>query len=340
MGYGLRALAGLGFITILGCAEEDDGVARVLASSGRSADRARLLGQGPPRGKQADPDFDATVAKPAFVTTHPKVLIDEAHHNFHTAAGRYKPFADLIANDGYQVAPNRKKFARDVLATCDVLVVANALAAEAGRVGDPEMALPAFTEAECNAVADWVKAGGALLLITDHYPFGWAAKDLAKRFGVEIGKAYTIDPANASHDPARLVFSRDNGLLADHSITRGRDESERVNRVITFTGQSLQGPEGSVPFLKLSSTALDVRYPDNKQVPVGGRSHGLALTHGKGRVVVLGEATQLTALVALPSQEPLGMNVPGIDNRQMALNIMHWLSGLTAGSPGARGAGR
>ena len=22
------------------------------------------------------------------------------------------------------------------------------------------------------------------------------------------------------------------------------------------------------------------------------------------------------------------MNVPGIDNRQMALNIMHWLSGL------------
>jgi hypothetical protein len=24
----------------------------------------------------------------------------------------------------------------------------------------------------------------------------------------------------------------------------------------------------------------------------------------------------------------MGMNVPGIDNRQMALNIMHWLSGL------------
>ena len=24
----------------------------------------------------------------------------------------------------------------------------------------------------------------------------------------------------------------------------------------------------------------------------------------------------------------IGMNVPGLDNRQMALNIMHWLSGL------------
>ena len=26
--------------------------------------------------------------------------------------------------------------------------------------------------------------------------------------------------------------------------------------------------------------------------------------------------------------EKFGMNVPGIDNRQMALNILHWLSGL------------
>jgi hypothetical protein len=24
----------------------------------------------------------------------------------------------------------------------------------------------------------------------------------------------------------------------------------------------------------------------------------------------------------------MGMNVPGIDNKQMALNIMHWLTGL------------
>ncbi len=34
---------------------------------------------------------------------HP--LFDEAHNNFHTAGGRYKPFAELIANDGYKVIP-------------------------------------------------------------------------------------------------------------------------------------------------------------------------------------------------------------------------------------------
>lgn len=58
----------------------------------------------------ADPDFNTTVARPAYVKTHPRVLIDEAHANFHTAAGRYKPLADLLTNDGYQVTPLKDKF--------------------------------------------------------------------------------------------------------------------------------------------------------------------------------------------------------------------------------------
>jgi hypothetical protein len=53
--------------------------------------------------QQAEVNFDARVARPAYSTTHPKVLFDEAHFNFHTAGGRYKPFADLLTNDGYQI---------------------------------------------------------------------------------------------------------------------------------------------------------------------------------------------------------------------------------------------
>ena len=51
--------------------------------------------------QMADPEFDAKVARPAYTATHPKVLIDEAHKNFHTAGRGYKPFADLLTNDGY-----------------------------------------------------------------------------------------------------------------------------------------------------------------------------------------------------------------------------------------------
>jgi hypothetical protein len=38
----------------------------------------------------ADPNFNVRVAQPAYkLPVLPKVLVDEAHHNFHTADGRY-----------------------------------------------------------------------------------------------------------------------------------------------------------------------------------------------------------------------------------------------------------
>ena len=103
-------------------------------------------------------------------------------------SGRYKPFAELITSDGYQVIPNKEKFTRDVLNKGDILVIANALGAEG--MGQPGAANPAFTDAECDAVRDWVKEGGSLLLITDHAPMGSAAQCLAKRFGVNMSKGH------------------------------------------------------------------------------------------------------------------------------------------------------
>ena len=102
----------------------------------------------------ADPNFDAKVAHPAYTKNGPKVLFDEAHNNFHTASGRYKPFADLITNDGYQITPNKQKFSADVLKGFNVLVISNALGAE--RMNMPEAANAAFTPEECDAVRDWV----------------------------------------------------------------------------------------------------------------------------------------------------------------------------------------
>jgi hypothetical protein len=53
-----------------------------------------------------DPDFKATVEKPAYLRSGPIVAIDEAHSNFHTAGGQYKPFADVPGNDDRQFALN------------------------------------------------------------------------------------------------------------------------------------------------------------------------------------------------------------------------------------------
>ena len=102
-----------------------------------------------------------------------------------------------------------------------------------------------------------------------------------------------------------------------------------MNKIIAFTGQSLKGPPDSVPLMKLSDTAQDVMPgPDNKPVSAAGRAQGLVMSFGKGRVVTLGEAAMLSAQLGGPNRMPFGMNRSGIDNRQLALNIVHWLSGL------------
>lgn len=289
-----------------------------------------------PPDQTVDPDFDTTVSAPAHTAKHPAVLFDEAHHNLHTAGGLYKPFADLIGHDGYRVEANKKPFTRAVLDRYQILIIANATGAEGGG---PKAAEPAFTESECQAVDAWVKGGGALLLITDQNHWGAASRRLGNRFGIEMSQGVTTDPQNSVPGmPARLVFSRADGLLGDHPITRGREPSEQVNRVVTYAGQSLLGPRGSVPFLVLGESAMD-QYPgDLVMVRAAGRCQGLAMTHGKGRVVVLGEAGALSAQFG-PGGRPFGMNDPGNDNRQLALNIMHWLSGLIPADSRAAAAG-
>jgi hypothetical protein len=325
--------------------------------------------QGGGGGQMADPNFDPKVEHPAYKKGGPKVLFDEAHNNFHTASGRYKPFADLITNDGYQITPNKQKFSTETLRGFDILVISNALGAE--RMGAPEASNPAFTDAECDAVRDWVKGGGALLLIADHAPMGAANQILARRFDVDMRSSYTNDSANHDKETGSnsfLVYTRDNGLLIDHPITKGRDASERINSVMTFTGQSLKGPQGGVAFLKLADTAKDVPAPSQADIqaaiekarqggqtqaplpggmnlPPGatavrvqpseqaaisaaGRAQGIVFGFGKGRVVILGEAAMLSAQLSGPGGMKFGMNRAGIDNRQLALNIVHWLSGL------------
>jgi len=277
----------------------------------------------------ADPNFDTKVANPAYKKNGPKVLFDEAHNNFHTAGGRYKGFADLITSDGYQVTPNKEKFSSAVLKGYDLLVIANAMGA--AQMNTPEASNPAFTDAECDAVRDWVKGGGSLLLIADHAPVGGANQILADRFGVHMSKMFTADPQNYEKDtdnPGFIVYTRESGRLADHAITRGRNDSERVNKIIAFTGQSLKGPPDSFAFMKLADSAVDAMPGQNPNPSsAAGRAQGIVLKLGKGRVVLLAEAAMLSAQLAGPNKMAFGMNRPGIDNRQLALNIVHWLSG-------------
>jgi len=255
-------------------------------------------------------------------------MFDEAHHNFHTTEGRYKPFADLLMNDGYRVVRNRQSFSKQRLESYKILIIANALGAEEDDDDDADKS--AFLDDEITAVHDWVRNGGALLLIADHAPFGGAASALAQKFGVDMSKGYTFDPENsAAGAPTQLIFSRENKLLGNHPILEGRSEAERIKLLRSFTGQSLKGPDGSAGILNLANTAFDrPTYAAETSVPAAGRTQAVAFKFGKGRVVVQGEAAMLSAQISGADKRPMGMNVPGNDDRQYALNLMHWLSGI------------
>jgi hypothetical protein len=315
----------------------------------------------PARAEQIeDSTFVPKVAKPAFTAKHPVVMIDQAHHNYFSMRQHYGAFVSLLAKDGARVIPGVQRFSPVLLATCQVLVVADAMGGD--NFANVGARAPAFQAAECAALQDWVRAGGSLLLISEYSPFCDAMRDLVGGFGVNMSFAMTVDPHRMdleTRSPGCILFSRSQGSVVDHPITRGRDKSERIERVATFSGQSLAGPPGSQGLLALSPSAAD--YPpsagaphrtidaetrrlaqlddDMKAaglLPAVGRFQALAFTLGKGRVVVLADGAMFAAQKVvgpdaqlLGKQEVrMGLNRPDLDNAQFALNILHWLTRL------------
>jgi hypothetical protein len=276
-----------------------------------------------------DERFDVSIASPAWVHEPPRVLIDEAHFNLHTASGRYKPLATLLANDGYDIRAGQEKFSADSLHDVDVLIIANA---RGGAEGTDDVKNPAFTDAECEAVRQWVSDGGALLLIADHRPFGPAAANLASRFDVEMGLDYVSDKSQRRDNSGTLFFTRENRLLGEHPILMGRSDSERVTTVATFVGQSVSVPSDAAPLLRLSETSYEsptpIATPANSR-SAQGKAQAVALEVDRGRVVISGEAGMFSAQILkrrFGDSMRFGMNAPGNDDRQFALNILHWLS--------------
>jgi hypothetical protein len=278
----------------------------------------------------ADNDFDVTLPNPTYSTNKPKILFDEGHDNVHKTNGTYKPFATLIKNDGCEVITTDKQITNEVLLGFDIYIIANARGK--GELND----FPAFTERECSTIKEWVSNGGSLLLITDHFPMGSAVEMLANKFSVDMQKGIVQDSVyhdKSSTDESQLEFSRENKLLADCDITKG------IDKVITFTGQSIKCKDSCISFLNLSDVAYDMsaktevlKDGDNTRVNVTfnnpqsakGRSQGLALKYGKGKVIVLGEAAMLSAQLTRDNSK-FGMNV-NPNNKKLALNIIHWLA--------------
>jgi len=260
----------------------------------------------------------------------PIIFIDEAHNNFHTMSGRYKPFADILLKDGYNVKPFQNKFSAADLGSGKILVIANAL--NKRNIEDWTLPTPsAFTEEEIDQLEEWVKNGGSLLLIADHMPFPGAAEELALKFGFKLSNGFAFDTSVKAMGGVPALFTKKDKTLNDCLLTRGGNNSETVDSVYSFTGEAFRIPEDATPVLILNKNFVSV-MPDTSwnfkdttpMISAAGWSQGAVMKYGKGKVAMWGEAAMFSAQNV--NDIKFGLNAPYAKyNLQLLLNIIHWL---------------
>ncbi len=259
----------------------------------------------------------------------PLILIDEAHHNFHTVNGRYLAFAQLMRQDGYQVSGLTASITSpELLKRCKILVIANALHTS----NKENWVLPtpsAFTSDEIVHIQRWVENGGRLFLIADHMPFAGAAYELGKIFGFKFvnGYAYT---RKDSWPPS--VFSKKDHTLKKSPVTDGKQDYEQISEIATFTGSAFQAPANAIPILSfleehyaLKPDTAGVFKEDTPRQKLGGYYQGAIVEFGKGKVAVFGEAAMFTAQLVRGNMKVGFNSEQALQNAQFTLNVIHWL---------------
>lgn len=277
----------------------------------------------------ADTLYRPELLAPAYpLNQGPTVCIDQAHHNFHTKDGRYRPFAELVTRDGYRVVASDQKFNAESIESFDILVIANAMN-EINTTQWYKPIYPAFTDIEIRAVHDWVMNGGSLFLIADHMPMAGGAANLAKAFGYQFNDGFATDSTQVGPD----LFTLSNGQLESNEITN-RDGMQ-LDSIMTFTGQVFDIPESAHPILKGGTTWVSYQPDTAWQIDINTPwikadtlYQGAYQRYGKGKLVVFGEAAMFSAQIAEVNGRTFkaGMNRPGAENNhKLLLNIIHWL---------------
>lgn len=284
----------------------------------------------------ADTTYNPIFHNPAYELGNGSIIfIDEGHYNLNTKNGRYQSFSNLLERDGYNVIEYKSVFNKNELAKGKILVISNALNenVEDWVIPNPS----AFTKSEIDEVRQWIFEGGNLFLIADHMPIADASKALAKAFEFEFTNGFVFDSRtewNVSRNPS--FFNLKEGTLIESIITKGRDSTESVKQIASFTGQGFKIPCDATPILIFDENYINL-LPDTSWVfneittivNVKGWSQGAFKKYGKGRVVAFGEAAMFTAQLAGPNKIKAGMNSEvAPENYQLLLNIIHWLDGI------------
>lgn len=258
-----------------------------------------------------------------------RILIDQSHNNFHQLNGRFKPFADLMTNDGYQLDSinDIKKLLKN-----DVLVISNPINQKNIRNWRQPI-YNAFSEEDISYIKNWVKKGGKLLLIADHMPFSGAANKLANAFGFDFCDGFAYQAKENRNAPD--VFSIQNNRFLNSVISDGT-LGEKIDNITTFTGSSFTIPRNAKGILKFKKgdycLAPEIAWRFNDDTPstdLENSYQGAILEFGKGKIAVFGEAAMFTAQTITNNSGTYKFGFhseQAPNNIQFIRNLIFWLS--------------
>jgi len=261
----------------------------------------------------------------------PAIHMDEGHYNRHTfgGLGSFVAFRNVLTEDGYQVISFTNQFTATSLQNVRLLVIS---CAQNAKNLEPQWFNPtysAFNPSEINALKNWVDCGGSLFLIVDHHPFPGASENLAKEFGFIL---YNGHAGDTIRHPS--FFHRANETLYNNVITNGRDISEKIDSIITFSGSAMKLPDQASPIITFTDGWVqwlpDTAWNFNQIEPesISGFAQGAFMQSGNGKIVIFADANMFSA-----QDTNWGGKMGFIDpyakyNYKLLLNIIHYLDGL------------
>lgn len=227
-----------------------------------------------------------------------------------------------ITGKGWTYAQTVNPITTQQLAGADVLVILTRL-----RVTTPGTTNPfapdfpfAFSDAEIQAITNFVWGGGGLVHMSNHGPFPGNPDDdqqvndrvLAKAFGVYL------DPA-AFQLPGGGIMTMSGSLLSSNpaitsTILNG------VKSIAAHNTCSIAGPASATVIASIPKEAVNVS--PSCTLPAAGNPYAITLTYGSGKVIITGNS-------GITGDADSDFPAPGLidtaDNKRFILNCLSYV---------------
>lgn len=301
------------------------------------------LAQSQPR-QAGNATYEFANSTPAYAKAQgPRIIIHRAVSPY-VIRGSFDPFTVVAESDGFVVNWLDAPLTKSLLDQASLLVVANPYTKGGaldyrnfGTLSAPSV----YSPEEISMIAEWVRSGGALLLLADHSPFAGGGIKLAEAFGFTFMTGFAIHKSSTAQAVITNVEYRKDGKagirigrLADHPITNGGLGREPLESFYAFGGQAIIPPPEAQNLLTLPdgfetilTFALTRDFNTAARLDATSLSQGAVREFGEGRVAVFGETGAFTSQI-IDGVVGFGMGSPDApQNEEFVLSVLRWLAG-------------